>query len=86
MTGASVTKTAELFGFSRATISSTIIKEARKNLGNRSNSGRISKLTDGDRCALKRIVGRKQRTTAAKVTSELNQHLISIVSTKTVLR
>ena len=43
-----------------------------------------AKLTDRDQRALKRIVERKHRTTAAKVTAELNQHLNSPVSTKTV--
>ena len=45
-----------------------------------------SKLTDGYRCALKRIVGRKHRSIAAKVTAELNQHLNNLVSTKIVRR
>ena len=39
---------------------------------------------DRYRRALKRIVSRKHRTTAAKFTAELNQHLNSPVSTKTV--
>ena len=88
MAGASVIKTAELLCFSRATISRTMteFKKRRKTSSNRSNSSRIYKLTDGDRRTLKRIVGRKYRTTAAKVTAELNQNLNSPVSTKTVHR
>ena len=39
-----------------------------------------------DRRAPKRIVEKKYRTTAANVTAELNQHLNSPVSTKTVRR
>ena len=48
----------------------------------RKTSERISKLADRNRRALKCIVGRKHRTTAAKATTELNQHLNSPVSTK----
>ena len=74
MAGASVTRTAELLGFSRATISRTIteFKKQGKTSSNRSNSDQTFKLTDRDRCALKRIVEKKHRTTAAKVTAELN--------------
>ena len=75
MAGASVTKAAELFGFRRATISrtKTEFKKHGKLSNNRSNSGRISKITDRERLELKRIVGRKHRTTTAKVTAQLNQ-------------
>ena len=46
---------------------------------------RTSKLIDRDRRALKRIAGRKHRTATTKfATAELNQHLNSSVSTKTV--
>ena len=77
MVGSSVTRTAELSGFSRATINSTsTVKPPCSNL---SNSGRTSKLTDRDRRALKCIVERKHRTTAATVNAELNQHLNSPV-------
>ena len=66
MAGTSVTKTAELFGFSRATISRTMteFKMHEETSSNRSNSGRTSKLTYKDRRALKRIVGREHRTSA----------------------
>ena len=86
MTGALATKIAELLIFLRATISwtTTEFKMQRKPSSNRSNSGQTYKLTDRDRCALEHIVGRKHQTTAAKVTAELNQHLNSPVSTKTV--
>ena len=84
----SVTRPAELFCFSRATISRTMteFKKQGKTSSNRSTSGRNSKFTDSDRRALKHIVGRKHRTIAAKVTAELNQQLNSTVSTKTVCR
>ena len=68
----------------RATILRTITEFMKhgKASDKRSNSVRSSKLTGRDRYALKHIVGRKYRTTAAKVTDELNQHLNSPVSTK----
>ena len=82
------TKTAELPGYSKATISRimTEFKKHEKTSGNRNNSGRNFKLTDNDRRALKHIVGRKHLTTAAKVTVELNQHLNSPVSIKKTVR
>ena len=64
----------------------TEFKNYGKTSSNKSNSGRISKLTDRDRRALKRIVGRKHQTTAAKVTAKLNQHLNSPVSNTTIHR
>ena len=73
MAEASVTKTVELLSFSRATISWTMTEFKKP-----------EKTSDRDRRLLKRIAGRKHRTTAAKVTDELNQHLNSSVSTKTV--
>ena len=87
--GAAVTNTAELLGFSRATISRTMtefkIKQG-KTSSNRRNPGRTYKLTDKDRRASQRIVGRNHRTTAARVPAELNQYSNSTVSTKTVRR
>ena len=56
-----------------------------KTSSNRSNSGRTSKLTDRDRRALKRIVGRKHRIIGAKVTAGFN-HLNIPVSNKTIRR
>ena len=61
-------------------------KEHGKTSSNRSNCGQTAKLIERERRALKHIVGRKHRTTAAKVTAELNQHLNIPVSTKTVRR
>ena len=51
-------------------------KKQRKISSNQSNSGWTSKLTDRDRHVLKRIVGSKHKTTAAKVTAELSQNII----------
>ena len=64
----------------------TRFKKHEKTSSNQRNSGRTSKLTDRDQRASKRIMRREHRTTAAKVTAELNQHLNSSVSTKTVRR
>ena len=74
MAGASVTKTAEPLGFSRATISRamTNFKKHGKTSKNWCNSGQTSKLSDRDRCALKSI--RKHRTITSKATAGVNQH------------
>ena len=82
--GASVTKTAELLCFSRATLSRTMpeFEKRGKISSNRNNSGRTSKLTERGRLASRR----KNRTTAAKVTTKVNQNLNSPVSTRTVRR
>ena len=61
-------------------------KKHRKPSSNHSNSGRTSKLIDRYRRAIKCGGGKKFRTTGAKVTVELNQHLNTPVSTKTVRR
>ena len=45
-----------------------------------------SKLTDTGRGALKRIVGRNDRITVAKMTAELNQYLSNLVLTLNVRR
>ena len=50
MAGISVTKTAELLGFSRAAISKTM--KLGKTSSNRSNFGRTSKLTDRESIGL----------------------------------
>jgi transposase len=59
--------------------------KAYKNHGKTSsakrNSGRKSKLSERDGRTLKRITSENQRTTAAKVTAELNIHLEDSVST-----
>ena len=88
MTGVSITQTAELLSFSRATISRTMseFEKHGKTSNNRSSSGRPFKLSNRDRRSIKRIVSKNPRTTAPKVCAELNQHLSNPVSTKTVRR
>lgn len=88
MTGASITKVAEVFGFSRATISRTMtqFEKQGKTSNNRTKCGRPSKLSGRDRRTLNRIIKKNRRSTATKVRAELNQHLSNEVSTKTVRR
>ena len=72
-----MTKTAKLFGVSRAAVSklmTTYINHRRTSSVKR-NSGRKPKLSERDRHTLKRIVSINPRNTAAKVTTELNIHL-----------
>ena len=58
MTGASITKVAEVFGFSRATISRTMtqFEKQGKTSNNRTKCGRPSKLSGRDRRTLNRII------------------------------
>jgi transposase len=76
--------TATLLGVSRATVSK--VMSAYTNHGRttsaKRNSGRKSTLTERDHRTL-RTVSENHRTTAARVTAELNIHLEDRVSTKT---
>jgi hypothetical protein len=76
LAGASVTKTATLFGVSIAAVPivMTAYTNHRKTLSATRISGRKPKLIERDRRTLKRIVSKNDRTTAAKVTPELNIH------------
>ena len=46
-------------------------------------SDRSSSLSERDRRTLNRIVRKDHKTTASKITAELNEHLERLVSTKT---
>jgi len=86
LAGASVTKSANLLGVSRAAVSR--VMTAYTNNGKTSsavrNSGCKSKVSEMNHHTLKSIESKNHRTTAAKVTTELNTHLKDSVSTKTV--
>ena len=85
LAGASVTKTVTLLGVFRAAVSKVMMTHPNhgKTSSAKRNSGQIQKLSERDRHTLKRIVTINHRSTAAKVTAELNIHLQN-VSTKTV--
>jgi len=86
LAGASITIMGTLLGVSRAAISKVMM--AYTNDGNTSsaerNSGQKPKLSERECHRLNRTVSKNHRTTAAKVTTELNIHLEDPVSTKTV--
>ncbi|GBO33698.1 hypothetical protein AVEN_67242-1 [Araneus ventricosus] len=88
LAGAPVSRTANLMGVSRTTVSR--VMPAYTKLGKvasaKHNSGQKSKLTDRDRRALKRIVARKRKTTLPQITTEMNTHLQNPVSTKSIQR
>ena len=70
--GASVTKTATLLGVSRAAVPKVMMAYTNhgKTSSAKRNSGRKPKLSETDRCTLKRIVSKNHRTVTAKVTAE----------------
>lgn len=74
MVGASVSKVAELFHVSRGTVSKiyTAYRKSGKTSSAKSQRGRKCVLDDRDRRSLKRIVSKNKKTTATKVTAELN--------------
>ena len=84
LAGASVTKMATLLGVSGAEVPKVMTSYANHGRASsaKRNSGRKQKLTERD-CHMLRIVSINHRSTAAKVTAELNIHL-KTVSTKTV--
>uniref|UniRef100_A0A9J8A706 Transposase Tc1-like domain-containing protein n=1 Tax=Cyprinus carpio carpio TaxID=630221 RepID=A0A9J8A706_CYPCA len=75
LAGISVTRTASLCGVSRATVFRVM-----------SNCRRKRKLSARDVQVLTWIVSKKHETTAGQLTAELNVHLSSLVSTKTIRR
>ena len=85
MAGARVTKTDELFGVARSTVSKvmTAFEKKGKNL-TEAKPGRKRKLFDWDRRTLRRIVRKYHKNTASKNTAELNDQLENPFSLKTV--
>jgi transposase len=76
LAGSSVIKIATLLGVTRAAVFE--VMTAYTNYGRTSsaerNSGRNPNRSERDRRTLKRIASKNHRTTAAKVTAELNIH------------
>ena len=77
LAGASLAKMATLLGVSIAAVSKVMTTHTNNGSTSsaRRNGGQKPKLSERDHCTLKRIVSINHRSTAAKVTAELNIHL-----------
>ena len=86
--GASVTKTDTSLGVSRTAVSKVMITYTNhgRTSSSKGNSGQKPKIRERDRHTLKRTVSINHRTTAAKVTAELNIHLEDRVHKNSVTR
>jgi len=86
VTGASVTKMSTLLGVSRPTVSKvmTAYTHHGKTPSAKTNNGQKPILNERDLHALKRIVPKSHRSTAAKGAAELVIHREDPISTKTV--
>ena len=87
LVGATVPETAQLLEISRSTISKIMTADEKvgKTSSAQHKSSRSSSLFKRDRRILNRNV-RKDKTTASKITAELNEHLERPVSTKNRVR
>ena len=88
LAGASLSKTAEICNVSKSSAYNVLSAYCKrgKTTSDKTNCGRKRKLSQRDASVLKIIVSKKRKTTAERVTAELNTHLDSPVSTKTVRR
>ncbi|GFU27928.1 transposable element Tc1 transposase [Nephila pilipes] len=86
--GAPLSRTANLMGVSRTTVSRVMIayKKLEKVFCAKQNSGRKSKVTNRDRRSLKKIIARKRKTTLPQITPKMSTHFQYTVSPKTTQR